>query len=143
MCGMERHATRPVTSPRGHTADIDLGIADLIEALWARGVNTAQSCEEMQPGLVWIAFHYAADSLDFLRALNLSDDTEVDDDGEVLDDLIERALNPTVASPGDGWSDPWAWRWTAQPVPSAGCVSLAVEFPRADVPELVRRLTKQ
>ena len=52
-------------SPRGKpTVEVDVGIAPLIEALWARGIETVASCEDggtsaegaLPVGLAWIGF---------------------------------------------------------------------------------------
>lgn len=35
---------------------IDKGIATLLQAIWKHGIRTTNSCEENQPGIVWIEF---------------------------------------------------------------------------------------
>src|SRR4051812_11598389 len=109
------HPTVTLTAPDAHGVEIDVDIAPLIEALWQLGVRTVESCQESQPGFVWIAFANAADALDFLRAVDLTDDALDGVDVDDYDLLINRALNPIVASAGGSRPDAWQWRWTGLP----------------------------
>jgi hypothetical protein len=47
--------------------DIDEGIAPLIEQLWMAGISTDNSCEENQPGIIWIEFSTTRDAARFLN----------------------------------------------------------------------------
>lgn len=61
---MGQHATVTLTPEGGPAVEIDVGIAPLIEALWARGIATVASCEDggtsaeggLPAGLAWIGF---------------------------------------------------------------------------------------
>ena len=50
------HATRPMRTPDGRTVEIDAGMVEVVGALWALGIETAQCCEEWEPGIAWLAF---------------------------------------------------------------------------------------
>jgi hypothetical protein len=59
----------------GRSIPIDVGIAPVIEALWARGIDTTGSCEdwdadvlELPEGTAAIAFVHAADAHSFAEA---------------------------------------------------------------------------
>ena len=44
------HPTRALRHPSGESVDVDVDLADVIAALWARGIDTEQSCQEHRPG---------------------------------------------------------------------------------------------
>lgn len=111
---------------------MDVDLADVIAALWARGIDTEQSCQEHRPGTVWVAFPTADDALAFCRAVGLDDEAD--------DDLTYRALAPDVASPDSTRPLAWEWDWSAKPEPSLDAVAVAVEFPRSDLPAVRERL---
>lgn len=52
-------------------ADVDLPIAPLILRLWKNGIWTCQSCEENEPGVVWIQFPEHEDAKRFFDAVSL------------------------------------------------------------------------
>ncbi len=137
-----RHATVPVEAPGLGLIDIDVDIAPLLERLWARGVETVQSCQESMPGMVWIAFEAPEHAMAFLEAVGLDEQAVAEADFDDFDSFVVRALNPEIASPGGscGPLSSWEWRWSALPVPGAGTFAIAVDFPRADLPELLSRL---
>jgi hypothetical protein len=62
-------------SPEGEAVAVDVNIAPLIRALWARGVETVGSCEDggtspercTPPGAAWIAFVDWHDARRFAR----------------------------------------------------------------------------
>jgi hypothetical protein len=140
------HPTVALTDPNGQGVEIDVDIAPLIEGLWRKGVLTAQSCQESIHGYVWIAFLDVGDALDFLEALGLSDATVSDQDAADESSLPFRAMSLDVASPG-GWAPPpseddGSWRWSAFPIPSENTFSMAVDFPRTDLPELIVRVSR-
>lgn len=49
--------------------EVDEGISELLEVLWSLGIETVLSCEEAQPGIVWIQFYTGQDLSRFLTAL--------------------------------------------------------------------------
>jgi hypothetical protein len=73
---MVHHATDHVRETRIHEtthikvgdmeADIDLDIAPLIKELWMADIETCNSCQENQPGIVWIEFLTVDDACKFL-----------------------------------------------------------------------------
>ncbi len=52
-------------------ADIDLLIAPLILRLWKNGIRTDSSCEENEPGIIWIGFPDHKDAKQFFDAVSL------------------------------------------------------------------------
>ncbi len=69
------HPTRDATY-KGVTVQLDLGIADLIEALWRLGINTEYSCEgSSAPGaaahVAYIAFPWVRDANPFLGLIEM------------------------------------------------------------------------
>lgn len=48
-------------------ADVDHGIAPLIMEIWKAGIATVMSCEENQPGIIWIQFLEVEDAVTFLN----------------------------------------------------------------------------
>jgi hypothetical protein len=132
-----RHPTVGLQTPGGGMVDIDVDIAPLLERLWARGVETVQSCQESMPGMVWIAFEAPEHAMAFLEAVGLDEQAVAEADIDEYDSFVVRALNPEIASPGGsgGPLSSWEWRWSALPIPGAGTFAIAVDFPRADLPE--------
>ncbi len=64
MRGKPEH--KPVKVLRGYYVEVDEKLAELIPLLWARGIDTEQSCEEERPGLASITFPGMAEVCDFL-----------------------------------------------------------------------------
>jgi hypothetical protein len=51
------HKQVKLTHPTlGYTAEVDEDISPLIQLLWDKGLDTGMSCQENQPGLMWIEF---------------------------------------------------------------------------------------
>lgn len=46
------HATQGLTSPGGTTVSIDVGMVDLVSALWRDGYTTLQCCEDIGKGIL-------------------------------------------------------------------------------------------
>lgn len=63
---MSKHEQVCVEHPDGWVADIDIKIAPLIKALWEMGIDTFNSCQDNQPGVIWIEFSTAKDLTRFL-----------------------------------------------------------------------------
>ena len=54
---MKEHRQVEVYNPFYDEAiEVDEGIAPLLIALWERGIQTTLSCQENQPGIIWIEF---------------------------------------------------------------------------------------
>jgi hypothetical protein len=47
-------------------AEVDEELAPVILALWKLGIDTCNSCQENQPGIVWIEFLTSMDAKSFL-----------------------------------------------------------------------------
>lgn len=132
------HPTVSVLARDGRMIEIDVDLAPLIEGLWRHGVVTNQCCQENAPGLAWIGFPGPSDACAFLRAVGLDDPAEVELDDY---DSLQSRCNPwTVADTDASHRDPWEWRWAALLIPSEDTVQVSVEFPRHDLPELIRRV---
>lgn len=58
----------------GLTAQIDEGLAELIQACWAAGIETGESCQEIAPGMARIGFLGLSDMEHFYDVLNDSID---------------------------------------------------------------------
>ena len=41
----------------GNTAVVDEDTSPLIQVLWEKGLDTAMSCHEIQPGIMWLGFY--------------------------------------------------------------------------------------
>ncbi len=41
--------------------DVDAEMATLLRALWDKGIMTCNSCQEIEPGVMWIEFYSAED----------------------------------------------------------------------------------
>lgn len=74
--GQSQHTTVLMTTPSGHSVDIDAGIADLIKVLWDKGWETCNSCEDnfrfsLKQGCdghyVWIEFINPSPALNFIQ----------------------------------------------------------------------------
>jgi hypothetical protein len=139
-----RHPTVSVAAPGLGLIDVDVDIAPLLELLWRRGVETVQSCQESMPGMVWIAFAAPEHAMAFLESVGLDEQAVAEADFDDYDSLVVRALNPEIASPGGsgGPLSSWEWRWWALPISGAGTYAIAVDFPRADLPELLSRMAR-
>jgi len=63
-----KHETVLLTPPwDSEPLPIDRGISALIYALWKRGIETDDSCEETEPGLMWISFPDSENANSFLQ----------------------------------------------------------------------------
>jgi hypothetical protein len=133
-------------------ADIDEEIAPLIEEIWKADIDTANSCQENKPGIVWIEFLSADDAASFL---NIVAEYE-----EEIDSLYNRIRHGWDSISGR-LSAPF-WEYTIHPqdfalqqeVDEEDCVdewhegiadfffSVSIRFPRSDVPTLLERLRR-
>jgi hypothetical protein len=97
---MEGHKTiqmRPLGAPDGVTVGIDIGIAQLISALWDAEIDTCNSCQDRaseaipKPGIAWVQFASAGcfeTFLDVVQGEGLMDHEQWQID-YLLDDLAE------------------------------------------------------
>ena len=49
--------------------DVDAEMAPLLRALWDKGIMTCNSCQEIEPGIMWIEFYSAEDVEAFVTLL--------------------------------------------------------------------------
>ena len=49
--------------------DVDEEMAPILRALWDKGIMTCNSCQEIEPGTMWIEFYSAEDVEDFITLL--------------------------------------------------------------------------
>lgn len=135
----------------GTGAFIDEGIAPLVRELWKAGIHTDNSCQENQPGMVWLGFTTGDDAKKFL-------DIVADNKEERPDGIYARAIRR--------WDSDrvtkkrWCWSvnlgdWSVSQVlneddeieesfegPTDSYFSISVRFPRGDCEELLARLVR-
>lgn len=61
------HETVRLPDPDGAMIEVDKGIAELLSALWAHDIMTLNSCQENEPGIIWIEFQTTDDAAEFLQ----------------------------------------------------------------------------
>lgn len=127
----KHHAESPARHPDGRVIGIDENIADLLETMWAAGINTISSCEGHVDDLVYVVL---ADMADLDRLLGLVS----------LGTLAVHVMNDDVGAPDSSPEEPWRWRYRLRPVhpngPGPWRFIVSVEFPPAHIPEVVRCL---
>ena len=64
-----KHRTRHIQY-RDLDAKIDIKIANLIYWLWVKEIRTCQSCQENEPGIVWIQFESAQHAFKFVQKVH-------------------------------------------------------------------------
>ena len=69
------------------TVMIDRGIAPLIRAIWDLEIRTVNSCQENQPGIMWIEFVSSYDFEKFLKAAIPERDGELWESAHICWDL--------------------------------------------------------
>jgi hypothetical protein len=85
---MDEHRQVGCYDPWEHeTVMIDRGIAPLIRAIWDLGIRTVNSCQENQPGIMWIEFESSYDFEKFLKAAILKRDGELWESAHIRWDL--------------------------------------------------------
>ena len=122
---MEHHHDYIELEHNGQTIPIDVGIAPVIEALWARGIETTGSCEdwtadvfELPEGTAAIAFVHAADARRFAETCKENaSDTKV---------VIGQPDEEDVALGAEHGTEPW---------------EATILFPVERVPAIVRKLS--
>lgn len=120
----------------GHReADVDEGIAELIEQLWLADIGTGLSCEENQPGIVWIAFDSPRDARRFLTIAVKHDSG--------IDSLYQRAIDSEWQY--DIHLDDYALYgedFDQHLGRTEFVFSVSIRFPRTDMPVLLERLKR-
>lgn len=69
-----KHEQIKVAHPVYGSIHVDKGIVHLLEALWRIGIDTALSCQENRPGIMWIDFTTADDFALFLNIIANADE---------------------------------------------------------------------
>ncbi len=124
-------------------AAIDEKIAPLIREMWKAGIETLNSCEENQPGIIWVQIASSEGCALFLDIISRYADS---DESEFLYRRVlqrksrnwEYALHPKDYSL-DEWLDDDVVNESHSGVPDFG-FSVSVRFPVTDLPILVERL---
>jgi len=133
-------------------AEVDQGIAALIREIWKAGIGTLNSCQENQPGIVWIEFVTCEDARCFLNIVAAYEDG--------LDTLYNRARQGWNPIDEDDMMHPF-WSYDIHPedlalqeeIDDAGDVlaethpgapefefSVSIRFPECDYPLVLKRL---
>jgi len=149
---IEVHEQTEIFYPGYHEfIKVDIGIAPLLQTLWNLGIRTCNSCEENEPGIIWIEFYSIKDLEKFLKMLLQSLGDKINSHPEAQDWFCYRVL-------GYGGDNLDPWRYNAHPnvIPTrpnqksiysrnaASCkveLSVSVRFPQQDL-RLVLELTK-
>ncbi len=106
---------------------VDEKIKPLLEALWDRGIDTLNSCQENRPGVAWIEFMTAADAEEFLNLAH-----ELGDEDMKL--RIEMG----------GWGDDWEYDAIPDLFDEMGFhIAISVRFPVYDMEYLTKKLTRK
>jgi hypothetical protein len=125
------HAQIGLTGEYGVHAHVDIGIASLIEACWARGIITTGSCQG--GGGEKASLGFAPGSAQrFARAATLAGTAAE------MEETPDGALDWRIYESRDS-EDPTGWTWFPGYPWDSG---FAVHFPPEDIPELTRRLQR-
>ncbi len=88
--------------------DVDVGIAPLLIAIWDAGIMTCNSCEENEPGIMWIEFYSMKDVERFLIIQIRTLGDRIQKHPEANDWFCYRIL-------GQGGDKLSTWRYEAHP----------------------------
>lgn len=130
--------------------EVDAGIAPLLLTLWDAGIFTCNSCEEIEPGIIWIEFYSTKDTEKLLLIIIKSLDDQIHNHPEANDWFCYRILGHN----GDNLKP---WRYESHPnVYPARCnqrqiypknlksckveLSVSLRFPKEDYPILIDNL---
>ena len=121
-------------------AEIDSGLAPLIEQVWKAGIDTMMSCQETWDGIAWIAFDSVDDVLRFLDIVAFYEPGADTLFNRICDDLVGELSSPE-------------WEFRFNPMPLIDCsveqitgapvsfhATIGVYFPQTDIPTLLNRL---
>lgn len=128
------HETRTLQH-EGEDVEIDAGIVDMIEAMWALGIETLQSCENMA-GWTWVHLGHTSDLEEMLSALGGTDLWNV---------LEEHVVDLEVYAPGPArHRDQWRYHLGPYPIEDdpggEWSHTVVVEFPPEHVPAVTALL---
>ena len=125
-------------------AEVDVGMAPLIAALWWRRIRTLWSCQEAEParGRAWevdpaeprvfVAFATTDDLVRLLKQLPKGNDVY---DSAVFRNRWEYTLVPMI------WRNPHALACNI-PLPDGLRVQVNADIPRSDVPGIIKALMR-
>lgn len=131
--------------------EVDTGIAPLLLALWDAGVMTCNSCQENEPGVMWIEFYSAEDAENFITLLMVALRDQIVRRPEGDDWLYLRIL-------GEDGEEREPWRYEVHPnvcrehlnsdafdldisALSAIAFTVSIRFPAADYPKVLELLS--
>jgi hypothetical protein len=134
------HRQTRVLHPSGRQIAVDAGLAPLLAALWSEGIETANSCEEEGPGVIWIEFETASGLSRFLKIVARSLDPRDEGRGGLRDRMTRMlpargfwryttnvyADRPPLDGEGLMASDP------DSPPPAARRTTVSLRFPVTD-----------
>ncbi len=106
---IEVHEQTEVLYPGYHEfVKVDIRIAPLLQALWNLGIRTCNSCEENEPGIIWIEFYSIKELEKFLKLIIHSLGDRIHSHPEAQDWFCYRLLGYS----GDSLVP---WRYDAHP----------------------------
>lgn len=88
--------------------EVDAGILHLLIALWETKIFTCNSCEEIEPGIIWIEFYSNNDIEKFLLILIESLEDQIHNNPEADNWICYRIL-------GQDWGYLRSWKYFAHP----------------------------
>jgi hypothetical protein len=97
-----------------HMIEVDEEIAPLLNAIWKLGIATCNSCQENQPGVIWIEFSRAEDAEAFLTSIVSGLDPINSPEAENW--LYSRIIGQNGAGQNGGW------RYSAHPHDFRECI---------------------
>jgi hypothetical protein len=133
-------------------AEVDEGVAPVIEACWRLGIETVVSCQENRPEMMWVNFASALDASAFLEAIL----PKIDDS---LEGLYYRAIGLRDAEDCDVFRRERVWQWSTsvQDINTSDDLDendafpprrpffwfdVSVRFPEDDYPVVLERLRR-
>jgi hypothetical protein len=103
--------------------EVDAGILQLLIALWNARIYTCNSCEEIEPGIIWIEFYSNEDIQRFLLILIQSLEDQIHNNPEADNWMCYRIL-------GQEWGYLRSWQYFAHPnISPAKCNQKSI-FPK-------------
>lgn len=148
---MHNHVQARAFYPAYHKSiEVDAGILQLLIALWDAKIYTCNSCEEIEPGIIWIEFHSNEDIERFLLILIQSLEDQIQNNPEADDWICYRIL-------GQEWGYRRSWQYFAHPnITPAKCnqrsiyprrlkgcrveLSVSLRFPKEDYSKVLKIL---
>lgn len=120
--------------------EIDVALAPLIREIWKAGIETMMSCQEVEPGIAWIAFPAVEELFHFLNLV-----TRYEPEVDTLYNRIHHQRTGPMSAPV------WDYQLNLMDIfegqeeqTSDGLVcfhaTVGVRFPTTDIPVLFQRL---